>query len=60
MDLQDGQILNESRRIATLGMFIIDTLRYEDTITGEDLGDRGFGEQIGGGGTYFALGARMW
>ena len=46
--------------IGTLGMFIIDQFRFEDEQTGEDLGDRGLGNQIGGGGTYFAIGARMW
>lgn len=46
--------------VATLGMFIIDTFRFEDEETGKDLGDGGLGDQIGGGGTYFALGARMW
>lgn len=46
--------------VSTLGMFIIDQFRFEDEVTGEDLGDRGLGNQIGGGGTYFAIGARMW
>lgn len=46
--------------VATLGMFILDTFRYEDEQTGQDLGDHGKGEQIGGGGTYFAVGARIW
>lgn len=45
---------------ATLGMFIIDIFRFEDPQTGQDLGDRGLGDQIGGGGTYFAIGARVW
>lgn len=46
--------------VGTLGMFIIDTFRFIDASTGQDLGDKGRGEQIGGGGTYFAVGARMW
>ncbi|PWN51756.1 hypothetical protein IE53DRAFT_409938 [Violaceomyces palustris] len=48
------------RLVASLGMFIIDVFQYIDPLTGEDLGDRGRGEQIGGGGCYFAIGARMW
>lgn len=46
--------------VGTLGMFIIDQFRFEDEKTGEDLGDRGLGTHIGGGGTYFTIGARMW
>lgn len=44
----------------TLGMFIIDTFKYIDATTGEDLGDQGRGERIGGGGTYATIGARIW
>lgn len=50
----------ETAIVATLGMFIIDTFQFQDEATGKDLGDRGLGEQIGGGGTYFAVGARIW
>lgn len=46
--------------VGTLGMFILDQFRFEDEETGKDLGDGGLGWQIGGGGTYFAVGARMW
>ncbi|CAO1631167.1 unnamed protein product [Parajaminaea phylloscopi] len=46
--------------VGTMGMFIIDTFAYLDPTTGADLGDRGRGEQVGGGGLYFAIGARMW
>lgn len=46
--------------VSTLGMFIIDHFKFEDEETGRDLGDKGLGHQIGGGGTYFAIGARMW
>lgn len=52
--------MNDSVLISTLGMFIIDTFRFEDEEFGTNLGDRGLGEQIGGGGTYFAIGARVW
>jgi hypothetical protein len=45
--------------VSTLGMFIIDQFRFEDEVTGEDLGDRGLGNQVGGGGTFFACGARL-
>lgn len=44
----------------TMGMFIVDTFAYIDPITGENLGDKARGEQLGGGGLYFAIGARMW
>lgn len=46
--------------VGTMGMFIIDTFRYLDPVTGNDHGDGGRGEQLGGGGLYFAIGARMW
>lgn len=52
--------MDDTVLVSTLGMFIIDTFRFEDEQTGANLGDRGLGEQIGGGGTYFAIGARMW
>ncbi|PWN34368.1 Ribokinase-like protein [Meira miltonrushii] len=51
--------MDDTVLVSTLGMFIIDTFRFEDEQTGASLGDRGLGEQIGGGGTYFAVGARM-
>lgn len=41
-------------------MFIIDTFRFIDPVDGRDMGNKGLGEQIGGGGCYFAIGARMW
>ncbi|GAC99066.1 hypothetical protein PHSY_006663 [Pseudozyma hubeiensis SY62] len=47
-------------RLASMGMFIIDTFQYFDPATGEDLGNRGLQDQIGGGGCYFAVGARVW
>lgn len=53
-------IMEDTVLMSTLGMFIIDTFRFEDEQTGADLGDRGLGEQIGGGGTYFIIGARIW
>lgn len=43
-----------------MGMFIIDSFQYLDPTTGADLGNRGFQDQIGGGGCYFAIGARVW
>lgn len=46
--------------VGTMGMFIIDTFRFYDAGSGADLGDRGLGEHIGGGGCYFAIGARVW
>ncbi|SPO26760.1 related to MAK32 protein [Ustilago trichophora] len=45
-------------RLATMGMFIIDTFQYLDPPTGADLGNKGLSDQIGGGGCYFAIGAR--
>ncbi|CAD6906178.1 unnamed protein product [Tilletia controversa] len=48
------------RRIATLGMFIIDQFQFFDPDTAEDEGDHGLGDHIGGGGTYFTVGARVW
>ncbi|PWZ00266.1 Ribokinase-like protein [Testicularia cyperi] len=47
-------------RVGTMGMFIIDTFQYFNEETGEDLGNKGLDDQIGGGGCYFAIGARMW
>lgn len=47
-------------RLGTMGMFILDTFRFIDAVDGRDLGDKGMEEQIGGGGCYFAIGARMW
>ncbi|UZJ52116.1 hypothetical protein CBS101457_001436 [Exobasidium rhododendri] len=47
-------------QVGTLGMFIIDEFQFEDEVTGDNLGDQGMGSHIGGGGTYFAIGARMW
>lgn len=43
-----------------MGMFIIDTFQFLDPTTGHDLGNKGLEDQIGGGGCYFAIGARMW
>ena len=43
-----------------MGMFIIDTFRFLDPATGQDLGNRGLSDQIGGGGCYFAVGARVF
>ncbi|CAL1702315.1 unnamed protein product [Somion occarium] len=41
-----------TRHFVSLGMFIIDELDFDDGRTSR--------EQIGGGGTYAAIGARMW
>lgn len=41
-------------------MFIIDTFQFLDPATGADLGNKGLQDQIGGGGCYFAIGARVW
>lgn len=41
-----------------MGMFIIDTFQHLDPLTGADLGNKGLSDQIGGGGCYFAIGAR--
>ncbi|KAI9333536.1 hypothetical protein DFJ73DRAFT_799257 [Zopfochytrium polystomum] len=49
--------------VATVGMFIIDTFRYERDDGGVHVVDEGVAPvppQIGGGGTYFAVGARVW
>ncbi|KAK0526827.1 hypothetical protein OC834_004661 [Tilletia horrida] len=48
------------RRLATLGMFIIDEFQFVDPTTDEDEGDHGLGDNVGGGGTYWTIGARMW
>ncbi|KAK0526126.1 hypothetical protein OC842_005285 [Tilletia horrida] len=48
------------RRLATLGMFIIDEFQFIDPTTDEDEGDHGLGDNVGGGGTYWTIGARMW
>ncbi|TKY85371.1 hypothetical protein EX895_005533 [Sporisorium graminicola] len=47
-------------RLASMGMFIIDTFQFLDPTTGQDLGSNGLEDQIGGGGCYFAIGARVW
>ncbi|SJX63527.1 related to MAK32 protein [Sporisorium reilianum f. sp. reilianum] len=47
-------------RLASMGMFIIDTFQFLDPTTGQDLGSKGLEDQIGGGGCYFAIGARVW
>ncbi len=47
-------------RLSTMGMFIIDTFQFIDPLTGQDLGNEGLADQIGGGGCYFAIGARLW
>lgn len=41
-------------------MFIVDTFLYLDSTTGQSLGDGGKGSALGGGGLYFAVGARVW
>ncbi|PWN97131.1 Ribokinase-like protein [Tilletiopsis washingtonensis] len=47
--------------VGTLGMFIIDTFRVLDEASGAEMRDPlQRGEQIGGGGVYFAVGARVW
>lgn len=43
-----------------MGMFIIDTFQFLNPVTGQDLGNKGLQDQIGGGGCYFAIGARVW
>ncbi|SNX84946.1 related to MAK32 protein [Melanopsichium pennsylvanicum] len=43
-----------------MGMFIIDTFSFLDPITSEPLGNNGLNDQIGGGGCYFAVGARVF
>ncbi|KAL1744386.1 Ribokinase-like protein [Schizophyllum fasciatum] len=50
--------LGEDARFVTLGMFIIDEFRYQDE--GKPLPDKKGDSQIGGGGTYAAVGARIW
>lgn len=45
-------------KLATMGMFIIDTFQFFEPRTGKDLGNKGLPDQIGGGGCYFAIGAR--
>ncbi|KAJ1026133.1 hypothetical protein NDA18_003792 [Ustilago nuda] len=45
-------------KLATMGMFIIDTFQFIHHQTGKDLGNKGLPDQIGGGGCYFAIGAR--
>lgn len=47
-------------RLATMGMFIIDEFQFLDPTTNQDLGNRGLQDQIGGGGCYFAIGARVF
>ncbi|CDR88503.1 related to MAK32 protein [Sporisorium scitamineum] len=47
-------------RLASMGMFIIDTFQFLDPITGQDFGTKGLEDQIGGGGCYFSIGARVW
>lgn len=47
--------------IGTLGMFIIDTFSfYDEENPDAEPSDRGLGKQIGGGGTYFQVGARVF
>ncbi|CAO1619898.1 unnamed protein product [Sympodiomycopsis kandeliae] len=53
-------VMSTELLFGTLGMFIIDTFKYIDALTGQDLGDQGRGERIGGGGTYATIGARIW
>ncbi|EMD41032.1 hypothetical protein CERSUDRAFT_111603 [Gelatoporia subvermispora B] len=45
-------------QLVTLGMFIIDTFEYQDE-DGNPIG-RSLPSQIGGGGTYASIGARIW
>lgn len=49
-----------SPRLASMGMFIIDTFQFLDPTSGQDLGNKGLPDQIGGGGCYFAIGARVF
>ncbi|PWN30206.1 Ribokinase-like protein [Jaminaea rosea] len=46
--------------VGTMGMFIVDTFLYLDSTTGQSRGDGGKGSALGGGGLYFAVGARVW
>lgn len=47
--------------IGTLGMFIIDTFSFYDPDNPEaEPTDRGLGKQLGGGGTYFIVGSRVF
>lgn len=47
-------------RLGTLGMFILDKFHYlQADGTPETPSDRGHGTQIGGGGTYVAVGALL-
>ncbi|KAN0065105.1 hypothetical protein ACQY0O_001601 [Thecaphora frezii] len=46
--------------LATLGMFILDTFSFLDPVTSQPLGDHGLGVQLGGGGLYFCIGARLF
>lgn len=48
-----------SARFVTLGMFIIDEFSYQDD-EGKPIVDRKEESQIGGGGTYASIGARIW
>lgn len=46
-------------RVASLGLFILDTFEWRNS-AGQVLRDREAVTQVGGGGTYAILGARMW
>lgn len=56
----DGATAASPIRLSTMGMFIIDTFQFIDPTSGRDLGCKGLDDQIGGGGCYFAIGARVW
>jgi len=55
-----GQRVAAPCRLATLGMFIIDQFQFYNPDNGEDEGNHGLGDHVGGGGTYFIIGARVW
>lgn len=50
-----SQTMSERYAVATLGMFIIDDFQLD-----ADQGQQALQSQVGGGGLYTALGARVW